>query len=84
MKPHELKIIKSQLQFGDISTIARECKVSTMTVHNALNGVAITPTAKMVIDHAKTIIEQRKNRIVELEIRKTHKKQTKHDDTQNT
>jgi len=82
MQPYELKIIKSQLQFGDISTIARECKVSVMTVHNSLNGVAITPTAKMVIDHAKTIIEQRKNRIIELEIKKTQK-QKPHNDTKN-
>jgi hypothetical protein len=83
MKQHELKLIKRELQFGDISTIARECKVSTMTVHNALNGVAITDTAKLIIEHAKTIIQQRKNRIIELEIKKIKKtKQPKHNDDQ--
>jgi len=63
MKPYELKLLKRELKFGDISTIARECNVSTVTVHNALKGLGMTPTTKMILEHAQTIIDQRKQRI---------------------
>jgi hypothetical protein len=66
MKQHELKQIRDALQFGDVTTIATEVGVSTVTVQNALRGIAMTPTAKLCIQHAQKLIQQRQERIAEL------------------
>ena len=66
MKQHELKQIRDGLQFGDVTTIASEVGVSTVTVQNALRGVAMTETAKLCIQRAQRLIKQREERIAEL------------------
>lgn len=66
MKQHELKQIRDSLQFGDVTTIATEVGVSTVTVQNALRGIAMTATAKLCIQHAQRLIKQRQERIAEL------------------
>jgi hypothetical protein len=66
MKQHELKQIRDALKFGDVTTIANEVGVSAQTVQNAIRGVAMTETARVCIEHAKRIIKQREERIIEL------------------
>lgn len=63
MKQHELKQLRSDLKFGDVTTIANEVGCSTATVQAALRGTAMTDTAKMVIAHAQKLIQQRAERI---------------------
>ena len=62
MKAHQLKEIRESLQFGDITTIAREVGVSTTTVQTALRGESSTDTNQLIILHAQTIIKQRTDR----------------------
>lgn len=62
MKAHQLKQIRDGLQFGDISTIAREVGVTTATVQRALRGEAMTDTTKTIISYAQLIIQQRVDR----------------------
>jgi hypothetical protein len=66
MKQHELKQIRDALKFGDVTTIANEVGVSTVTVQSALRGIAMTQTSKICIQHAQRIIQQREERIEEL------------------
>lgn len=66
MKAYQLKQIREALQFGDITTIAKEVNVSTQTVQRALRGEAMTDTNKTIIAHAQTIIQQRTDRIEQL------------------
>lgn len=63
MKQHELKQLRSDLKFGDVTTIANEVGCSTATVQAALRGTAMTDTAKMVIAHAQKLVQQRAERI---------------------
>lgn len=66
MKAHQLKEIRDSLKFGDVSTIARELQVTPQTVQNSLRGIQQNDTAKLIINHAKRIIQQRLDRIEEL------------------
>lgn len=66
MKAHQLKEIRDSLKFGDVSTIARELEVTPQTVQNSLRGIQQNDTAKLIINHAKRIIQQRLDRIEEL------------------
>lgn len=66
MKAHQLKEIRDSLKFGDVSTIARELEVTPQTVQNSLRGIQHNDTAKLIIKHAQTIIQQRLDRIEEL------------------
>jgi hypothetical protein len=68
MKQFELKQIRDQLKFGDVTTIANEIGTSTQSVQNALRGVAMTENAILIIQHAKRIIKQREERIAELKV----------------
>ncbi len=63
MKQHELKQLRSNLRFGDVTTIANEVGCSTVMVQAALRGTAMTDTAKMVIAHAQKLVQQRAERI---------------------
>ena len=63
MKQHELKQLRSELRFGDVTTIANEVGVSTATVQAALRGTAMTDASKMVIAHAQKLVQQRAERI---------------------
>lgn len=62
MKANQLKQIREDLQFGDVSTIAREIGVTTATVQRALRGESSTETNQLIIIHAQTIIKQRTDR----------------------
>lgn len=62
MKSHQLKQIREELKFGDVSTIAREVGVTTATVQRALRGESSTDTNQLIIIHAQTIIKQRNDR----------------------
>lgn len=62
MKANQLKQIREDLQFGDVSTIAREIGVTTATVQRALRGESSTDTNQLIIIHAQTIIKQRTDR----------------------
>lgn len=64
--PTQLKILRTSMKYGDISTIARETGYSSQTVHAALNGVAMTPAAKTIIQHAQLLIQQREERLKSL------------------
>ena len=76
MKAHQLKEIRDSLKFGDVSTIARELEVTPQTVQNSLRGIQQNDTAKLIINHAKRIIQQRLDRIEELKrIRAKQRKQ---------
>ncbi len=76
MKAHQLKEIRDSLKFGDVSTIARELEVTPQTVQNSLRGIQQNDTAKLIINHAKRIIQQRLDRIEEL--KRILAKQRKH------
>lgn len=62
MKANQLKQIREDLQFGDISTIAREVGVTNATVQRALRGESTTDINQLIIIHAQTIIKQRTDR----------------------
>lgn len=63
MKQHELKAIRDELKFGDVTTIAKEVGVTAQTVQNALRGIQRNDTAKLIIKHAQKIIQQRTDRL---------------------
>ena len=66
MTKTQLTQLRKSLKFGDITTIANEVGVSTVTVQSELRGDAMTPTANMCIEHAKKIVEQRTERLEHL------------------
>ena len=61
--PHQIKLIKSKIAFGDIATIRRETGYSSQTIHAALKGIAMTQAAKIILAHAELLIRQREERI---------------------
>lgn len=63
MTKTQLKQLRTALKFGDITTIANEVGVSTVTVQSALRGDAMTPTANICIQHALKLVEQRNERL---------------------
>lgn len=62
MKTQELKAIKSNLEFGDVTTIAKELGISTQTIRNAFIGKCGAETMERIMNHARIIINQRKER----------------------
>lgn len=63
MKAHQLKDIRESLEYGDVSTIAREIGVTPKTVQISLRGLQRNDTAQLIIKHAQTIIKQRTDRV---------------------
>jgi len=63
MTKTQLTQLRKALKFGDITTIANEVGVSTVTVQSALRGDAMTATANICIQHALKLVQQRNERL---------------------
>jgi predicted transcriptional regulator len=63
---NDLRLIRKELQFGDVTRIANELGVSKQSVHSALKGELKTDTGEVIISYAKKIINQREERLIEL------------------
>ena len=58
-----LEELKKELLFGDISTIARDCGYSSVTVHKALNGHIHTKGSDIILEYAKVLVRQQRERV---------------------
>lgn len=67
MKTYNYETLKANLKFGDATTIADECGVSTTTFQKAIRGEINTPIAKVIVAMTTKIIEQRIERLEYLE-----------------
>jgi hypothetical protein len=58
--PTSLKIVRQNLQHGDIKKIAELSGYTERTVSTSLNGEAITEATKVILPYALSIIKDRK------------------------
>lgn len=59
--PTSLKIVRQNLQHGDIKKIAEQSGYTERTVSASLNGEAITEATKVILPIALSIIKDRKD-----------------------